>query len=57
MKVVVVLIKSFKKDCGSIGVAAAKISSYFVTCLLIFHLHFQYSYVENGLFLLSKEDA
>ena len=55
MKLVVVLIKSFKKDCAAIGVAAAKVSSYFPTCLLIFHLHFQNSYVENDLLLLFKD--
>ena len=47
--------KSFKKDCGAIGVVATRVSSYFVTRLLVSLLHFQYSYVENDFILLFKD--
>lgn len=36
MTYVVVLMKSFKKYCRAIRVVAVKVSSYFVTCLLVF---------------------
>ena len=55
MECVVVLIKNFKKDCRVIRVVATKVSSYFITRLLDFNLHFQYRYVENEFILLFKD--
>ena len=55
MECVFVLIKIFKKDCRVIRVVATKLSSYFITRLLDFNLHFQYRYVENEFILLFKD--
>lgn len=56
MKCVDVMMKSFKKDSGAIGVIASKVNSYFIIRLLIFDLHFQYTYVENNFILLFKDE-
>ena len=40
MKCVDVMMKSFKKDSGAIGVIASKVNSYFIIRLLIFDLQF-----------------
>ena len=56
MKYVDVMMKSFKKDSGAIGVIASKVNSYFIIRLLIFDLHFQYTYVENNFILLFKDE-
>ena len=36
-------------------VVAAKVSNYFITRLLAFNLHFQYSYVGNDFIILFKD--
>ena len=39
----------------AIRVVTTKVSSYFSTRLLVFNLHFQYSYVENDFIFLFKD--